>query len=89
MEEICSREFAEMFVALLLKGVKNKIAVRNDKDELEFTESSLINHYLNPYNDRKRMTKKIAEALNNTFEYMIFKQKDKEDYFDLYSKAII
>lgn len=35
MEEIKSREIAEMFVMVLLKGVKSRIAVKNDKDEWE------------------------------------------------------
>lgn len=87
MEEIKSREIAEMFVMVLLKGVKSRIAVKNDKDEWELVESSLINQYLNPYNDRKRMTRKIADALSNTFKYYLYNSGKK--YAEIYAEAIL
>lgn len=87
MEKIKSREIAEMFVMVLLKGVKSRIAVKNDKDEWELVESSLINQYLNPYNDRKRMTRKIADALSNTFKYYLYNSGKK--YAEIYAEAIL
>lgn len=68
MDEIIkAKDIAETAVIVLLKGIKCRVAVRNDEGQLELKNRSIITQYLNPNNERKKMTKKIADTLSDTF----------------------
>lgn len=88
MEEIIkAKDVAETAVIVLLKGIKCRVAVRNDEGKLELKNRSIITQYLNPNNERKKMTKKIADALSDTFKYYI--ENSEENYEDICAKSII
>lgn len=88
MEEIIrAKDVAETAVIVLLRGIKCRVAVRNDKGNLELKNRSIITQYLNSNNQRKKMTKKIADALSDTFEYYI--ENSEENYEDICAKSII
>lgn len=85
---IYSKDAAKIAVITLLKGVKCKIAVVNaENGNLEFKKSSIITQFLNPNNDRRKMTRKIAYSLSNTFKYYIINSGTK--FNDVCARAII
>lgn len=57
-EIIKAKDVAETAVIVLLKGIKCKVAVRSDEGRLELKNRSIITQFLNPNNERKKMTKK-------------------------------
>ncbi|MDE6427204.1 MAG: hypothetical protein K2K89_13865 [Ruminococcus sp.] len=88
MEEIIkAKDVAETAVIVLLKGIKCRVAVRNDEGKLELKNRSIITQFLNPNNERKKMTKKIADTLSDTFEYYI--ENSKDNYKDICARTII
>lgn len=86
---IKSKDVAEIAVIELMNGLKTKIAFRNEKGDFELKTSSLITQYLNPNNNRKKMTERIAEALGNNFEYYLLKISDSESYYEMCGKAVL
>lgn len=66
--EITAKEITEIAVVNLMNGKKTKVAIRNENGILEIKTKSVITQFLNPSNKRKKMTKKIAEAVSNNFE---------------------
>lgn len=85
---IFSKDAAKIAVITLLKGVKCKIAVINaDNDNLELKNSSIITQFLNPDNNRTKMTRKLAYSLSNTFKYYIL--NSGTEYKDMCARAII
>ncbi|MDE6666206.1 MAG: hypothetical protein K2K14_08500 [Ruminococcus sp.] len=88
MEEIINaKDVAETAVIVLLKGIKCRVAVRNDEGKLELKNRSVITQFLNPNNERKQMTKKIADTLSDTFQYYI--ENSEDNYEDICARTII
>lgn len=55
MDEIIkAKDIAETAIIVLLKGIKCRVAVRNDEGKLELKNRSIITQYLNPNNERKK-----------------------------------
>lgn len=86
-QEIESREMAEMAVIVLLNGTKSKIAVRDDDGHLKVENHSILTQYLNPYHNRKKMTKNLADTLSLAFQYYLFYGDDKQ--IDVCARAIL
>ena len=86
-EIIKAKDVAETAVIVLLKGIKCRVAVRNDEGKLELKNRSIITQFLNPNNERKKMTKKIADTLSDTFQYYI--ENSKDNYKDICARTII
>lgn len=86
-QEIESREMAEMAVIVLLNGTKSKIAVRDDDGHLKLENHSILTQYLNPYHNRKKMTKKLADTLSLAFQYYLFYGDNKQT--DICARAIL
>lgn len=86
--EIESREMAEMAVIVLLNGTKSKIAVRDDDGHLKLENHSILTQYLNPYHNRKKMTKKLADTLSLAFQYYLF-YGDNNKQTDICARAIM
>lgn len=86
-QEIESREMVEMAVIVLLNGTKSKIAVRDDDGHLKLENHSILTQYLNPYHNRKKMTKKLADTLSLAFQYYLFYGDDKQ--IDVCARAIL
>lgn len=86
-QEIESREMAEMAVIVLLNGTKSKIAVRDDDGHLKLENHSILTQYLNPYHNRKKMTKRLADTLSLAFQYYLFYGDDKQ--IDVCTRAIL
>ncbi len=86
-QEIESREMAEMAVIVLLNGTKSKIAVRDDDGHLKLENHSILTQYLNPYHNRKKMTKKLADTLGLAFQYYLFYSDNKQT--DICARAIL
>lgn len=85
--EIESREMVEMAVIVLLNGTKSKIAVRDDDGHLKLENHSILTQYLNPYHNRKKMTKKLADTLSLAFQYYLFYGDNKQT--DICARAIM
>lgn len=85
--EIESREMVEMAVIVLLNGTKSKIAVRDDAGHLKLENHSILTQYLNPYHNRKKMTKKLADTLSLAFQYYLFYGDNKQT--DICARAIL
>lgn len=86
-QEIESREMAEMAVIVLLNGTKSKIAVRDDDGHLKLENHSILTQYLNPFHNRKKMTKRLADTLSLAFQYYLFYGDDKQ--IDVCTRAIL
>lgn len=86
-QEIESHEMAEMAVIVLLNGTKSKIAVRDDAGHLKLENHSILTQYLNPYHNRKKMTKRLADTLSLAFQYYLFYGDDKQ--IDVCARAIL
>lgn len=86
-QEIESREMAEMAVIVLLNGIKSKIAVRDDDGHLKLENHSILNQYLNPYHNRKKMTKKLADTLSLAFQYYLLHSENNQ--LDICARAIL
>ena len=86
-QEIESREMVEMAVIVLLNGTKSKIAVRDDAGHLKLENHSILTQYLNPYHNRKKMTKKLADKLSLAFQYYLFYSDNKQT--DICARAIL
>lgn len=86
-QEIESREMVEMAVIVLLHGVKSKVAVRDENGQLKLENRSILTQYLNPYHNRKKMTKKLADTLSLAFQYYLFYGDDKQ--IDVCARAIL
>ncbi len=86
-QEIESREMAEMAVIVLLNGTKSKIAVRDDAGHLKLENHSILTQYLNPYHNRKKMTKRLADTLSLAFQYYLFYGDNKQT--DICARAIL
>ena len=87
-QEIESREMAEMAVIVLLNGTKSKIAVRDDDGHLKLENHSILTQYLNPYHNRKKMTKKLADTLSLAFQYYLLSGDDNKQ-IDICARAIM
>lgn len=46
---------------------KTKVAVKTENGNFEVQTKSIITQYLNPNNDRKKMTRRIADTVCNNF----------------------
>lgn len=86
-QEIESCEMAEMAVIVLLNGTKSKIAVRDDDGHLKLENHSILTQYLNPYYNRKKMTKNLADTLSLAFQYYLFYGDNKQT--DICARAIL
>lgn len=86
-QEIESREMVEMAVIVLLNGTKSKIAVMDDDGHLKLENHSILTQYLNPYHNRKKMTKKLADTLSLVFQYYFFCSDDKQ--IDICARVIL
>lgn len=86
-QEIESREMAEMAVIVLLNGIKSKIAVRDDDGHLKLENHSILTQYLNPYHNRKKMTKKLADTLSLAFQYYLLHSENNQ--LDICARAIL
>ena len=86
-KEIESREMAEMAVIVLLNGIKSKIAVRDDDSHLKLENHSILTQYLNPYHNRKKMTKKLADTLSLAFQYYLLHSENNQ--LDICARAIL
>lgn len=80
---IFSKDAAKIAVITLLKGIKCRTAVFNaDNNNLELKNSSIIAQFLKTDNNRRKMTKKLAYSLSNTFKYYIL--SSGTEYKDVY-----
>lgn len=86
-QEIESREMVEMAVITLLKGTRSKIAVKDDNGNLKLKNHSILTQYLNPYNNRRKLTAKLADTLSLMFRYYILYSEEKRT--DICARAIL
>lgn len=86
-QEIESREMVEMAVIVLLNGTKSKIAVKDKEGHLKLENHSILTQYLNPYCDRKKMTKKLADTLSLAFQYYLCCSDNRQ--IDVCARAIL
>lgn len=56
---MCAKDVTELAVTVLMYGRKTKVAVKTENGGFEVQTKSIITQYLNPNNNRKKMTKRI------------------------------
>ena len=86
---ICAKDVTALAVTVLMYGRKTKVAVKTENGGFEVQTKSIITQYLNPNNDRKKMTKRIANAVCNNFEYYMKETSDKESFAWMCGKALL
>ena len=86
---MCAKDVTELAVTVLMYGRKTKVAVKKENGGFEVQTKSIITQYLNPNNDRKKMTKRIADAVCNNFEYYMKETSDKESFAWMCGKALL
>lgn len=86
---IYAKDITALSVVELMHGRKTKIAVKNENGNFKIETKSVITQYLNPNNERTKMTTKIADALCNNFEYYIKETADNESFGLMCGKALL
>lgn len=86
---IFAKDITALSVVELMHGRKTKIAVRDESGNLHIKTKSVITQYLNPNNERTKMTPKIAGAVCNNFEYYIKETSDNESFGLMCGKALL
>lgn len=86
---IYAKDITALSVVELMHGRKTKIAVKNENGNFKIETKSVITQYLNPNNERTKMTPKIADAVCNNFEYYIRETADNESFGLMCGKALL
>ena len=86
---ICAKDVTSLAVIELMYGKKTKVAVKTENGNFEVQTKSIITQYLNPNNDRKKMTKRIADTVCNNFEYYMKDASSKENFSFMCGKALL
>ena len=86
---ICAKDVTSLAVIELMYGKKTKVAVKTENGNFEVQTKSIITQYLNPNNDRKKMTKRIADPVCNNFDYYIKDASSKENFSFMCGKALL
>ena len=86
---ICAKDVTSLAVIELMYGKKTKVAVKTENGNFEVQTKSIITQYLNPNNDRKKMTKRIADTVCNNFEYYMKEASSKENFSFMCGKALL
>lgn len=86
---IYAKDITALSVVELMNGRKTKIAVKDKNVNFKIETKSVITQYLNPNNERTKMTPKIAEAVCNNFEYYIRETADNESFGLMCGKALL
>lgn len=86
---ICAKDVISLAVIELMYGKKTKVAVKTENGNFEVQTKSIITQYLNPNNDRKKMTKRIADTVCNNFEYYMKEASSKENFSFMCGKALL
>lgn len=86
---IYAKGITALSVVELMHGRKTKIAVKNENGNFKIETKSVITQYLNPNNERTKMTPKIADAVCNNFEYYIRETADNESFGLMCGKSLL
>lgn len=87
--KICAKNITELSVITLMNGKKTRVALKNEDGTFTIKTMSVLTQYLNPNNDRKKMTKKIAKTIVNNFEYYIKNTIENESFDEMCAKALL
>lgn len=86
---VYAKDITALAVVELMHGRKTKVAVKDEDGNFKVETKSILTQYLNPNNDRTKMTKRIANAVCNNFEYYMRKTTDKESFVLMCGKALL
>ena len=86
---IYAKDITALSVVELMHGRKTKIALKDEYGNFYIKTKSVITQYLNPNNERTKMTPKIAGAVCNNFEYYIRETADNESFGLMCGKALL
>lgn len=86
---IYAKDITALSVVELMHGRKTKIALKDENGNFHIKTKSVITQYLNPNNERTKMTAKIAGAVCNNFEYYIRETADNESFGLMCGKALL
>lgn len=86
---IYAKDITALSVIELMHGRKTKIAVKDESGNFHIKIKSVITQYLNPNNERTKMTSKIAGAVCNNFEYYIKETTDNESFGVMCGKSLL
>lgn len=86
---VYAKDITALSVVELMHGRKTKIAVKDENGNFHIKTKSVITQYLNPNNERTKITSRIADAVCNNFEYYIRETADNESFGLMCGKALL